>query len=461
MVPSFAATMVRPQLAAVLLLSSLQASFAFFGSGVQPKPRRDFDFGDEKRNGLAEDSRKAKRQAALGLPVAHQGSKAEYAMWSQTRADADSQKNEEAALDVGETHMDGCLTAHHVDVVRSKCGHFVKEGAAMGDISCATCAKPLPGMKGCSKKEIYRICGKMLASSFVAKQQNQLQRMDYVGHEFKPKGGFESAYGEIGACLLSKVEEITVIVADMVSCEGWDAGKAMKPNSRCYAYSADDLAKRVRECCVGFEKVVVGRRAEMECKHDVLQVVKDIFQYVKPPFDFAVKAGIKRQSSANDWREEVTDCSDTKYRGTKCVFSVLDFMHPAFHLIQAATKFYAWGSARDKTKKAHNLLTLCDAKTMARFDSDDELVPGTSFIQANPQFFPVWKTFMTDAKWKKKDALMEDRPHTLPGVLAQSICIERLFQFSEKHGSAFGDPLEEGGDPDDPNRAWRRLRGKA
>ena len=494
---------------AAVLLASLQLSLAFFGVGWTPQPAK-FPFKKDSRNEAFEESAEDKLRAVRGMPVAHKSVMRKFAIYSAKRAATDTLKNEASKLlitnlDRGEAAIDGCLTAYHVELVRKECGHFVDEDAAMGAISCTKCATkmveegalgaPTPSpdplfqpaaafhgrLKGfefkvgvhgagyyevadkrpvCSKQEVYRICDKMMASDWLKKQHAAQAHRDYVEPEFRPEGGFTSTYSEIGACLLGKIEEIMVIVADLASCTKFIAGKTMRPNSRCYAYTADNLAKRTRECCIGYEKVVVGRRAETECKADALKVIKDLFIYVKAPFDFCVQDAVKGGTKCQAWAKQVNQCSDDGWGNPTCLFSVSDFLHPAFRLLSAAQKYYALGSPEDKTRKAHNLLTICDKDTMELFNSALERIPGCSFIEENLASFPHWaKT--TAATWKKKHNLLKfGTKFGMKGLNGQGICTQRMFTFVEKHGSAFGDPIAEEGDPDDPDREWRRrLRG--
>ena len=187
----------------IVFLASVQCSLAFFGLEHSPSPAR-FPFERDSRNAFSEESATAKLRAVRGLPVAHKSVAATFGRYSEKRVAADTLGHENNVLAIarkGEMALDGCLTARHVELIRAKCGHFVEDDESMGAISCTTCAakvqeekiffRPSVGSRiaaphRCTKKDLYSICDKMMASSWLKKRHAALAMKDYVVPEFLP-----------------------------------------------------------------------------------------------------------------------------------------------------------------------------------------------------------------------------------------------------------------------------------
>ena len=395
-------------------------------------------------------------------------SEASALLFDQEREDADHEAQEEAQLKEGTTlpaasAQQRCFSGPHIDKVHAACNIYVKSDAGMGALECTRCAMALPvgtaGTKMCSKKDAFTLCSKMVEQGYLKQRAAQLDAIEHVRPSYRPAGGFETAYGEIAACLLGKVEDIVILFADMATCDRFAFG-TVRPGQgqRCWGYAGDDLAKRVRECCTGFEKLVLGERAEMRCKKSVLQVVQQVFAYIKPPFDTCVEESAGRlrtttpapgddddtvtqqQLTCKVWRKGVVSCKadiEPPWSGLGCLKATMGIMHPITSALKAATEMYTFAVKRDKTAEAKKMLSRCSAATLEHFDEPVEMWRG--FGSKNPQP-PDYLTEHTDwgdpsgdalgpAFSKKADEAEESRFHN---VADQTACVARIFDYVER-----------------------------
>jgi hypothetical protein len=389
-----------------------------------------------------------------------------WAVFRVSHRDADTETREQALLTQGlgvlfkESASERCFSGPHIDKVREVCGAYLEADPAMGALECTRCAMALPevnGVKMCRKKDAFTLCGKMIEKAYLVKQGAKLWGIDRVRRQYRPQGGFETAYGEIAGCLLGKVEDLALMFADMVTCKRFTFGKQRAGGAqRCWGYAGDDLAKRVRQCCSGFEKLVIGAHAEMRCKKAVLHAVTLIFAYVKPPFDSCVSEAalgapppmpappaddddshVQPQPTCGGWRAGVLGCKNgvqPAWSGIACLKASMGFMHPIAHLLAAAGQMYGFGVARDRTMEAKRMLSRCNAATLVHFGDAVEMWRGFGSKTARPpSILRVPEDTTGDALGPAFSKKMNTREESrFQAVQAQTECVARLFEYVER-----------------------------
>jgi hypothetical protein len=90
----------------------------------------------------------------------------------------------------------------------------------------------------------------------------------FIDKRFRPPAGFDSPFGEMGACVLDKAQDFLAAVTVMGRCFSFSemAQVAAPYTTVCPRDIADQLLANLHTCCLGFETVPSARRQEAMCK---------------------------------------------------------------------------------------------------------------------------------------------------------------------------------------------------
>jgi hypothetical protein len=188
------------------------------------------------------------------------------------------------------------------------------------------------------------------------------RRNAYVQPPFRPKAGFGTSWGEMGACILGKAEAIADTLYTMSHCSAYDQPRG----EDCFKRTAKDLSVDIRQCCAGNEHLVLSA-SEAECDMAVAKVSQRIRDTLAVEYGTCTKDGDKCRSrlmpmfktcmiraKSKDFVGLVRSSCDAFYK----FGGVLGTFKEA---LKAANKMYAHADPSDKTKYSAALLKICNS----------------------------------------------------------------------------------------------------
>ena len=276
------------------------------------------------------------------------------------------------------------------------CAHtkgFVKDVGSDDPRGIAT--KKLNFQRGvCGVDDVMYLCNHYVKTKVVEKAMKK-EKKTFVQSIFVPRNGFDSPFGEMGACVLGKAEALADMVYSLSKCKTWDHYRG----SVCFSGAMDDLSADLRRCCMGSGKLTTHQGHHMVCNKAIMPALITLESKLRPHFDKCVKTGkchrighmldkcvsklksdCRASCTAMCSTEEdlpaaelnvcVQPCMDSckKSRsgdatidlvGGYCYKAVAPIMDPFKMLIGAAAEMYGMGEIDDETNIAVQLVHIC------------------------------------------------------------------------------------------------------